>query len=171
MKHDRPAVAGSFRETDVAWNDGIQHLPWKVSVDLVTDLEREARTTIEHREQDSQEIETRIQLLSHELHRLLEQMSQPLERVKLALQWDEDPVCRDERVDGQEPERRRTIDDDVVIGGRKRFERVPETVLAPLDSHELDLGADEVDVRWKRLRPGTTVGRMAFSIDSPPSST
>src|SRR5882672_11622687 len=154
VHHDRPAVAGSFRESDVAWDDGVEHLPWKVPIDLVADLEREARSTVEHREQDPQEVETGIQLLSNELHGLLEQMGQSLERVELALQRDEHSIRRDERVDRQQTQRRRAIDDDVVIGGRDCFERVPKSMLASLYSDELDLGSHQVDVRRQQTKAG-----------------
>src|SRR2546430_11769404 len=92
VHHNGPAVAGRFRETDVAGNHGVELLPRKVSVDLIADQEGEARTAVEHREQDPEEVETRIQLLSNKLHGLLEQMGQSLERVELALERDEHSV-------------------------------------------------------------------------------
>src|SRR5262245_14454097 len=103
VQHDRPAVAGRFREADVARNDGVEHLPWKVSIHLFSDLEREARSPIEHREQDAQKVEPRIQLLSNELHGLLEKMRQSLERVELALQRNQHSIGRDESVDREKP--------------------------------------------------------------------
>src|SRR5262249_35605283 len=86
VKHDRPAVAGRFREADVAWNDRVEHLPWEIAIDLFADLKREARSPIEHREQDPEKVESGVQLFPHELHGLLEEMRQSLERVELALQ-------------------------------------------------------------------------------------
>src|SRR5262245_9543461 len=86
VEHNRPAVAGRFREADVAWNDRVEHLPRKISIDLCAELERAARSSIEHRKQDPEKVESWVQLLSHELHGLLEEMRQPLERVELALQ-------------------------------------------------------------------------------------
>src|SRR5256885_17021819 len=71
VHHNGPAVAGRFRETDVAWNHGVEHLPRKVSVDLIADLEGEARTAVEHREQDPEGVESRIQVLSDKLHWLI----------------------------------------------------------------------------------------------------
>src|SRR4030095_8626880 len=150
VKHDRSAVAGRFRETHVAWDDGVEHLPWKVSIDLIANLEREARSAVEHREQDPEQVETGIQLLPNELHRLLEQVSKALERVELALQRDEHPIGCDQRVDRQETERRRAIDDDVVVGGRDGLESIPEPVLSPPAPYELDLGPDQVDIRWNQ---------------------
>src|SRR5216684_3215971 len=79
VKHDRLAVARRFRKP-------------KVPVHLVANLEREARPAVEHREHDPQDVETRVELLSHEPHGLLEEMGQPLERVELTLEWDEDAI-------------------------------------------------------------------------------
>src|SRR5215813_5818895 len=153
MQHDRPSVAWRFRETDVARNDCVEYLPWEVSVDLFADLEREARTAIEHREQDSEKVESRIELVSDQLHGLLEQMRESLERVELALQRDEHPVRRDERIDGQKTKRRRAIDDYVVVSRCDRLEHVSESVLATRDADELDLGSDEVDVGRQQSQP------------------
>src|SRR5207249_8442741 len=80
VEHDRSAVARRFRETDVARNDGVEYLPREVSVHLGADLEREARAAIEHREQESQEIEARAQSVPEHLHRRRGPLRQPLER-------------------------------------------------------------------------------------------
>ena len=85
MKHDRPAVARRFREAHVPWNDRVEHLPWKISVDLVADLEGEACAAVEHREHDPQQIEPGVELFPNELHGLPEQMGQSLQCVELAL--------------------------------------------------------------------------------------
>src|SRR5262252_1827008 len=147
VQHDRSSVAGRLRKTDIARNDRVKHLPWEISVDLLTDLEREACPAVEHREQDSQKVESGIELVSDELHGLLEKMGQPLERVELTLQRDEHSVSRDEHVDGQKTKRRRAIDDDVVIGRRDGLEHVSESVLAARDADELDIGRQQSQPR------------------------
>src|SRR5207245_3538165 len=154
VKHDRPAVAWRFRDANVPWNDRVEDLPWEISVDLVADLEGEARTAVEHREHDPQQIESGVELLPNKLHGLPEQIGQPFQRVELALERDDNAISRDERVDREEAERRRAIDDDVVVRGRDRFEHVPESVLTPLDADQLDLGSDQVDVRRKHPQSG-----------------
>src|SRR5438093_8403595 len=68
VQHDRLAVAWRFGKANVAWDDGLQHLPGEISVHLIANLEREACPAIEHREQDPEEVETRVELLSHEPH-------------------------------------------------------------------------------------------------------
>src|SRR5215467_3652570 len=85
VQHDRLAMARSFAEPDVAWNDGLEDLSRKVALDLIADLQRKTRASIEHREHDPLDREPRIQALAHELHGL-QKMRQALERVELALQ-------------------------------------------------------------------------------------
>src|SRR3989338_4619506 len=109
VEHHRPAVTRGLREAHVAGDDGIEDLTREVAVDLVADLEREARSAVEHRQHDALDLESRVQALAHELHGL-EQVSEPLEGVKLALQRHEDPVGGHQSVDCQEAERRRAID-------------------------------------------------------------
>src|SRR2546422_11131992 len=59
MKHHRLAMAGRFREPNVPRNDRVEHLPGKVAIHLVADLERETRPTIEHREHDAFDVQDR----------------------------------------------------------------------------------------------------------------
>src|SRR5262245_22511945 len=101
VQHDRLAVAWSFREANVPRNDRVEHLPWEVSIDLLADLEREARAAVEHREHDPKEIKVWVQLVAHQLHGPLQQMRQPLESEELALQRDDHPIGCDQRVDRQ----------------------------------------------------------------------
>src|SRR2546422_2338023 len=154
VKHDRLAVARRFRKPNVPWNDGIEHLSGKVPVHLVANLEREARPAVEHREHDPQDIETRVELLSHEPHGLLEEMGQPFERVELTLEWHEDAIGGHQSVDRQETQRRWAIDDDVVVGSSDRLQRRAQLVLASINADQLDLGSDEIDVGRQQLQAG-----------------
>src|SRR6266852_3143620 len=80
----------------------VQHLPSQFEVcGGATGLEivKHDRLDVEHREHDPQDVETRVELLSHEPHGLLEEMSQPLERVELTLEWDEDAIGCHQSVD------------------------------------------------------------------------
>src|SRR5512145_727603 len=91
VKHDRLAVAWRLREPDVTRNHRVEHLPGKVLVHLVTNLERETRPPVEHRQDDARHIETRVEALPNELHGL-EQVGETFERVELALERDEHPI-------------------------------------------------------------------------------
>src|SRR5438046_10389573 len=114
MEHDRLAMTGRLGEPHVPRYDSLENLPGEIALDLVPDLERETRPTIEHRQDDSIDPEAGIEPLPNQLHGL-EQVSEPLERIELALKRNDHPIGSDQGIDGQEPERRRTIDDDVVV--------------------------------------------------------
>src|SRR5947199_9153862 len=81
VKHDRLAVAWRFREPNVARNDGIKHLAGKVPVHLVANLEREARSAIEHRAYDPRNVETRVELPSQESQGPVEEIGRPVSGV------------------------------------------------------------------------------------------
>src|SRR5262245_35053837 len=100
LQHHRLAVARRLRQTNVSRNDRVEDLPWKIAIDLFTDLERKASPAVEHCEDDALDVEAGVQPLSNQLHRL-EEVSQTLERIEFALERDENPVSRHERIDGQ----------------------------------------------------------------------
>ena len=74
------------------------------------------------------------------------QLGDPLERVVLALEGDEDAVGGGERVQGEEAEARGAVDEDVVVLADDGRERLFQPVLAGHDAHELDLGPGQVAV-------------------------
>ena len=80
---------------------------------------------------------------------LLSSWRQALERVVLALDRDEHLARGDEGVDRQQPERRRAVDEDVVVrlvhARQIRVERGAQSLFARDERHQLDLGTGEVD--------------------------
>src|SRR5919197_1139400 len=151
MQHHWLAVARSLREPHVARNHRVEDLAREVAVHLVPDLERQARPSIEHRENDAPDRETWIQPLANELDGL-EQMGEPLERVELALQRHQHTIGRREGVDRQEPEGRGAVDDHEVVRLGHGLEGDAQAILALADGYELDLGADQVDVGREQLQ-------------------
>src|SRR5439155_12306704 len=95
VEHHGLAVARSFTEPDVAWNQGLEDFFWKVPVNLVANLERQAGPPVEHRQDNARDAESPIQALAHELHGL-EEVSQALERVELTLQRHQNAVRGDQ---------------------------------------------------------------------------
>src|SRR3990172_11890544 len=61
VEHDRLAVARRFGQAHVARDDGVEDLAREVAVDLVADLEREARPAVEHPHYDFLHIEPRVE--------------------------------------------------------------------------------------------------------------
>ena len=113
-------MAGRFREPNVPRNDRVEHLPGKVAIHLVADLERETRPTIEHREHDAFDVQARVEALSYELDGL-EKVGQTFERVELTLKWDENSIGGHKGVDGEKAQGGWTVDDDVVVGACDRL--------------------------------------------------
>src|SRR5437868_15279801 len=114
MEHDRLAMTGRLSEPDVPRYDSLEDLPGEITLDLVPDLERETRPAIKHRQDDSIDPEAGIEPLPNQLHGL-EQMSEPFESIELALKRNDHPIGGDQGIDGEEPERRGAIDDDMLI--------------------------------------------------------
>ena len=103
MEHHGLPVAGCLGEAHVARNHRVEDLARKVAVDLLADLERQARPPIEHREHDALDGKVLIQALAHEPDGL-EEMREPLEGVELALERHEHAVGGHQGVDRKEPE-------------------------------------------------------------------
>ena len=129
--------------------------------DLVGDLVGELGPAVVHRQQDGPDGDPRIEVLPHQVD-VVEQLPQPLERVVLALDGDEHLVAGDERVQGQQPQGRRAVDEHVVRPLLRRegvdvgLDGPAQPVLAGDDGDQLDLGAGEVDRRGdaQQLRAG-----------------
>src|SRR5438132_5318283 len=151
VQHHGLAVARRLREPHVARNHRVEDLAREIAVHLVADLERQAGPAMEHREHDALDREALIQALADELDGL-EEMGKPFERVELALQRHEDTIGGRERVDRQEPERRGAVDDHEVVRLGHGLERDAQAILALVHGYQLDLGADEVDVRREQLQ-------------------
>src|SRR3989441_9081551 len=68
VQHDRTPMTGRLAQADVAWDDGLEDIPRAIPVDFVTDLQREARATIKHCQDNSEYAEAGIQPLTNELN-------------------------------------------------------------------------------------------------------
>ena len=103
-----------------------------------------SRALVVHRREDALNLHFRVQVLTDHRQRVLE-LDEPAERQILALDWNDDPVRGDERVDRQQPERRRRVDEDVVVLRLDADERLLERTLAADHRRERELGAGKVD--------------------------
>ena len=117
VQHHRQAVAGRFAEPDVPRDDGVERLFLEELPHVARHLLAQVRALVVHRQQDALDVERRVERRANAAHRRHE-VGEPLEREVLAVQRDEHGVGGDERVERQEAERRRTVDEDVVERGR-----------------------------------------------------
>src|SRR5581483_10981695 len=100
---------------------------------LAQDLVRLAgvgQPLVVHRRDDADDRDLRVEVLAHHLERVLE-LDEPAQREVLGLDRHDHPGCRDERVDRQQAERRRSVDQDVVVAAADGLERFLQRTLAP----------------------------------------
>jgi hypothetical protein len=96
------------------------------------------------------DVQLRVQALADELDRV-QQGTQTLERVVLALERNEHGIGGGEPIEGEEAEGRRAVDQDEVELIPDRRQRLRQTELPPLGRHQLDLGAHQVAVGWNEI--------------------
>jgi hypothetical protein len=82
---------------------------------FVRHLCRQPRPAVEHGENNPQDLQAWVQHPSHEPQGALE-LGQPLQRVVLTLDGDEDGVGSDQAIQGEKAERGRAVEEDEVIG-------------------------------------------------------
>ena len=90
---------------------------------------------------------------------LLQQLAEPLQGVVLALDRDQHLVPGDQGVDGEQAQRRRAVDEDVVDLVLVRGDGGAEPVLPGDHRHQLDLGTGQVDGRRHAPQVGRLVDR------------
>ena len=152
VEGDRQAVARCLRQPDAAGDDRLEHGVVEVMLHLGRDLARQVRPGVEHREQHARDLELGMEMVADQVHRR-EELRQALERVVLALDRDEDRVRGRQRVDREQAERRRAVDEDPVPGVGLGPDRAGQPALAPLHVRELHLGAGELDRGRDQAQP------------------
>src|SRR6185312_5978477 len=114
VRGDRHAVAGRLGEANAPRHHRIEDERPEVAAHLAGNVAREPRASVVHRQQDTGDPQARVDPGADELD-ALEQLRQALERVVLALHRHDQAVGGREGIDGQEPERRRAVDEDVRV--------------------------------------------------------
>ena len=113
---------------------------------LVEHVARQVGPAVEERRQQAEDPQVAIQLQADRVDDL-DEIGEALHRVVLRLDRDDHAVRGDEAVDGQQPEVRRAVDQDVVVVGHVAIDRVAQDRLATERREQLALGRCEVDVR------------------------
>jgi hypothetical protein len=123
----------------------------EIAANLADDLLGQLRPRVEHRHDDARQPKRRVDVLLDEAD-VVEQLTEPFEGVVLALDGDDELLRGRERVDREEPERGRTVEEDEVVGagGSKRLQRPAKPKLPGELADQLDLSAGQVDRRRDR---------------------
>ena len=175
MVEDRDGALGRLRVGDRGADRRLKELAPDVLLQRRERLAAVARAHVGDVEHDAEPAQLGVQSVARELDDL-ERLLDALQREVLRLGRQQRVVGGDERVDGQQAERRRAVQEDQVIALAQRLERAPERQLAAhlAGEHELGLGEREVrgdDVVVDRLRrlgaAGEHVGdrRRGLGID------
>ena len=75
-----------------------------------------------------------------------DQIGQAFEGEVFAVQGNEHGVGGDQRVQRQQAQAGRTVDEDAVVPAAERLEKAPEAELALRQAHQFDLGAGELAI-------------------------
>ena len=142
VQGDRQAVAGGLGQAHAARDDGLVDRRAEVAADFRGDFRRQVRPSVEHREEDSLDRELGVQVIPNEIDGGGE-LAEPLEGVVLALDRDQHRVGCGERVDREQAERRRAVDEHVVVVVADVVERRREAALAGHQRCQLDLGSGQ----------------------------
>ena len=101
----------------------------KNAADVGRHLLPEIRALVEHRQQHAFDVERRVERGAHAAHRA-DEIGEPFEREVLAVQRNQHGVGGDERVERQQAERRRAVDEDVVVLVAHRREQRAQALFA-----------------------------------------
>src|SRR5215468_4129616 len=114
VKNDRLAKAGCLRETHVAWDYALEDLRTKEAAEIRGNLARERCALVIHGEQNAFDFEGRVQR-SANAHKGIEKLGYTFERQILTLYWDQNRIGGNERIQNQQIQCRRTIENNVPI--------------------------------------------------------
>ena len=143
VKRDGFAVAGGFGEPDVAGDDGFEQLVAEECFEVFGDLLGEIGAVVEHREQDAFERKGRVEGCGDAVEGGHE-FGDAFEGEVFGLHRDEQAICGDQSIEGEEVERGRAVEDDEWVFGADGLKGVAEAELAALGGDQLEVGADHV---------------------------
>ena len=141
---DRLRKRWGLTEPHVARDDCAENLVLEVTRHFLDYLVSKPGPYVVHGEEDAANLQLGIQVLLHPVDGL-EEKAQSFEGKIFALQRDDDEISRNEPVQSQEPQRRRTVDEDVVEPGREGTQGPFEEILPLLLIHQLNSRPRQVD--------------------------
>ncbi|MNK96798.1 hypothetical protein D3C87_1170990 [compost metagenome] len=150
VRQRRHAVAWRFGQTDVTRNDGVVELLAEVFLELRRDIVHQAQARVVHRTQQAFDLEVRVQQFSDTLD-VIHKVAQAFECEVLALHGDNDPVGGNQCVQGQHRQRRRAVDQDVIVVFPDRRQRAAQTAFLHLHFQQHHFGRGEIAVGRQQL--------------------
>ena len=150
---DRTAVAGGFGKFGIAIYQRVEDQILEVGADILDHLAGQAQTGVVHRDEQTFDIELRIEAGLHDADGVQE-FAEALEGEILALDGDNDRVGSREGIDGDETQRGAAVDNDKIILVADRFQGALDEILAAFLVDEFHLGTHQVDTRGEQREVG-----------------
>src|SRR5690606_31411903 len=119
---------------------------------LLGHLPGQVEATIVHGEENTFDVEPGVQPSLDETDRI-QQLAQPFERIELALDGNQHRIRSGERVQGQQAQGRRAVDQDEVVLVTYLLQRFPKDRLPVRSRDELDFRPHQVPCRWDDVQP------------------
>ena len=135
-------MARGLGDADVAGDGGVEHLGFEIAADVGADLFGEVVALIGHGEDDAFQLQLRVEALFDHVDGAHE-LGNAFQGEELGLEGDEDGICRDQAVQGEQAEAGRAVDEDE-IGVAALGQSVAEQIFALVGLAEFEIGADEV---------------------------
>ncbi len=146
VEDDREAVARRLGELDISRDDGAEHHISEMSFQLLKYLIGEAEPGIIHGQQESFDLESRLQSALDDSDGV-EELGNAFEGEIFRLHWNDHGVSGSECVDGDNPERGGAVDEYIIIIILNRGQYSEERLFTFAAVHELHFRADQVDAR------------------------
>lgn len=143
-------MAGRFGQANVSRNHGLEDLRTEKAAKIGRNLAGKRGALVVHRQDDAFDFEFRIQIAAN-THEGVEKLGNAFESQVFALDGDEDGVACGERIQREEIERGRAIENQEIILGFQRLDGLLELKFAIFEFHHLDRGARQVFIGGKQF--------------------
>src|ERR1017187_9323107 len=146
VQQRRLAVAGRLGESNVARDGGLTHQVAEEAAQLGGHRLRQVGALVEHGQHHALDRQAGVELDPDAVNGV-EQFGNALEGEVLGLHGNEYGVGGHQRVQGEQVERRRTVDHDELELVAHQLQGVTQPVLAELQGYQFNVGAEQVLVR------------------------
>ncbi len=150
-------MAGRLRQPNTARDYGFKDLTLEEVSKIVRDLAGQIRTIIKHGEEDSFNFQRMLERISNALN-CIHQFGYTFEGEEFALDRNEHGVGGDERIQGQEIQRRRAIDQNEIVLGAYCLYFIAQTEFTSGCVHQFQIGSDQI------LIAGDQIEAFKFSM-------
>src|ERR1035437_10428841 len=115
ISKDRLAETRCFRQANTSRNDGLEHLVAKKAGEVGGDLTGEVGAVVEHGQQDTFHCERMSKKVANSVDGI-HQLGDSFQSEELALNRNQDGVGGDQRIQGEQIQRRRAVDQNEAVG-------------------------------------------------------